>query len=130
MRAPGTAALSLLLAGAAGVLVPLMAEDPSPRSQFRFQVVGSFDARHAGDTPGHVGGGGGVSGQPQVVLGDDVHGGGADSERAIGVVTGVAWDRLKQSLTVEFRPRGTDRIAVGDDAWLDVSPAAGPVPGP
>lgn len=101
-----------------------------PNARFRFEVVESFDARYAGDTPGHVGRGGGAAGHPQVALGDEVHraGAGAGANDAIGVVTGVTWDRLKQSLTVEFRPKGTDRIAVGDDVWLDVGPEAGAKP--
>lgn len=129
---------ALLLGVATAVLVPLMADDPVvPRPpstaqvtsghQFRFEVVESFDARYAGDTPGHIGRGGGISGHPHVALGDEVYRVGPGSDRAIGVVTGVKWDRLKESLTVEFHPRGDDRIAVGDEVWLDVSPDRPPM---
>lgn len=92
-------------------------------TQFWFEVVESFNAKYEGDTPGHIGRGGGLTLHPHVALGDAVHHRIGDEDRAIGVVTGVTWDRLRGSLTVEFRPRDDHRIAVGDEVWLDLNPA-------
>lgn len=107
-----------------------VADPAAPRRQhyphgtrFWFEVVESFNAKYEGDTPGHIGRGGGLTLHPHVALGDAVHHRIGDEDRAIGVVTGVTWDRLRGSLTVEFRPRDDHRIAVGDEVWLDLNPA-------
>lgn len=134
---PATVILMVLGVAAACALIPAPADDPTaekgpgrgnppPGSRFQFEVVESFDARYAGDTPGHVGRGGGLGVHPHVALGDAVHGVVHDADRVIGVVTGVTWDRVRGSLTVEFRPTGSERIAVGDDVWLDANPVGAP----
>lgn len=99
---------------------PVMAA-PQHGTRFQFEVVESFDARYAGDTPGHVGRGGGLVGRPHVAIGDAVYHVAHDSPQPIGVVTGATWDRLRGSLTVEFRPTRDSRIAVGDEVWLKMS---------
>lgn len=104
-------------------------ESPAPHTgrgtRFQFQVVESFDARYAGDTPGHIGRGGGLAASPHVALGDTVHHAAPDQgAQPIGVVTGATWDRLRGSLTIEFRPRADERIAVGDAVWLEMAPDA------
>ncbi|MEI7780872.1 MAG: hypothetical protein WCJ18_02965 [Planctomycetota bacterium] len=96
---------------------------PPHGTPFWFEVVESFNAKYEGDTPGHIGRGGGVTLHPHVALGDWVHHRVGEEDRAIGFVTGVTWDRLKGSLTVEFRPREDHRIAVGDEVWIDLNPA-------
>lgn len=93
-------------------------------TKFWFEVVESFNAKYQGDTPGHIGRGGGITLHPHVALGDPVHHhrlGEGDHE--IGIVTGVVWDRLKGSITVEFSPKENHRIAVGDQVWVDLNPA-------
>ena len=130
-----------ILAGIA-VLVPLAfwqlarSADP-PTSQpgrFAFQVVESFDAKYLGDTPGHIGRGGGLGeGKPDVALGDTIYRG----DEKIGTVSSLTWDRSKGSLEVEFDPVpmrvdaggrniGPLRIAVGDEVWMPLGgrPAA------
>lgn len=107
-------------------------EDPAaPQRQhlphgtlFWFEVVESFNAKYEGDTPGHIGRGGGITLHPHVALGDSVYHRTSDGNKAIGVITGVLWDRLRSSLTVEFRPKEDHRIAVGDEVWIDLNPMA------
>lgn len=94
-------------------------------TQFWFEVVESFNEKYEGDTPGHIGRGGGITLHPHVALGDPVYHRTGDGNRAIGVITGVVWDRLKSSLTVEFRPKENHRIAVGDEVWVDLNPVVG-----
>jgi len=109
---------------------PARPTEPAP-GRFVFEVIESFDAKYLGDSPGHVGRGGGVTGKPNVALGDPVFHG----DRKVGKVTGLRWDRAKQSLEVEFDPEpfeidargrvlGPIRIAVGEDAWI---PLGGPI---
>lgn len=135
----GTTAWTLLGVAAICGLVPAPADGPATApesdrsdiphgSRFAFEVVESFDAKYAGDTPGHVGRGGGLAVHPHVAIGDPVHSVVNGADRVIGVVTGVTWDRVRGSLTIEFRPTGNERIAVGDGAWLDANPSvASPV---
>lgn len=131
---PGPAAFRLL-----AVCVVLMAitgaaddaEDPAvPQRQhpphgthFWFEVIESFNAKYEGDTPGHIGRHGGITLHPHVALGDPVYHRIGEEDKAIGVVTGATWDRLRGSLSVEFRPRNDHRIAVGDEVWVDLNPA-------
>lgn len=121
----GLLGVMCILAWVAGAAPDAVREPRAPRSTpaagFQFEVVESFDARYAGDTPGHIGRGGGLTVQPHVALGDPVYQAAGDPEQSIGVVTGVKWDRLRGSLTVEFRPKGDRRIAVGDEVWLDTN---------
>lgn len=100
------------------------AGNPS-RTRFEFQVIESFNAKYLGDTPGHVGRGGKLVGKPEISLGDPVFRG----KSKVGTVTGLTWDRTKESLEVEFdpepfevdtngRPVRTVRIVIGDDVWI------------
>src|SRR4051794_8716201 len=98
----------MVLAGM-GLLVPMTiwqlarsADQPSPKpTRFTFQVVESFDAKYLGDTPGHIGRGGGLGeGRPGVALGDPVYRGSVK----IGKISGLIWNRSKGSLEVEFDP--------------------------
>ncbi|MGB8853980.1 MAG: hypothetical protein WCC69_10490 [Pirellulales bacterium] len=124
--------LAITLVGVTAVVAWVMAADPEPRrgpaaaerqhgTRFQFEVVESFDAKYAGDSPGHIGRGGGLFGRPEVAIGDAVYHVAPDSPQAIGVVTGATWDRLRGSLTVEFRPTRDSRIAVGDQVWLEMN---------
>ncbi|MEI6240269.1 MAG: aspartyl protease family protein [Planctomycetia bacterium] len=121
----GLAVLVALQAIADDVEDPLAPrrEHPPHGTQFWFEVVESFNAKYEGDTPGHIGRGGGITHHPHVALGDMVHHRIGDEDKQVGIVTGVTWDRLKGSLTVEFRPREDHRIAVGDEVWVDLNPA-------
>ncbi len=98
-------------------------DHPAHGTRFWFEVVEGFNAKYRGDTVGHIGRGGGLSLHPHVALGDPVYHRIGDADRAIGSVTGVVWDRLRGSLTVEFRPHEDHRIAVGDEVWVDLNPA-------
>lgn len=121
--------------GIAGVLVlaslpawqfASTAQQPAAaRNRFDFQVVESFDAKYLGDSPGHTGRGGKLIGKPEVALGDPVYRG----DTKIGKVTGLIWDRTRESLEVEFDPEPYEadaagrpvralRISVGDDVWI------------
>ncbi|MFM7107293.1 MAG: hypothetical protein ACKOZU_01585 [Planctomycetaceae bacterium] len=95
-------------------------------TRFWFEVVESFNAKYEGDTPGHIGRGGGMTHHPHVALGDAVYHRIGDEDKAIGLVTGATWDRLKGSLAIEFRPKEDHRIAVGDEVWVDLNPAPAP----
>lgn len=128
--AVGLLALSVVLVAIQGAADD--AEDPAaPQRQhplhgthFWFEVIESFNAKYEGDTPGHIGRGGGITLHPHVALGDAVYHRIGDEDKAIGVVTGATWDRLKGSLMIEFRPREDHRIAVGDEVWVDLNPIA------
>jgi len=96
---------------------------PAPGTRFWFEVIESFNAKYEGDTPGHIGRGGGLSLHPHVALGDPVFHKVGDLDKVIGSITGVQWDRLKGALTVEFRPHEEHRVAVGDEVWVDLNPA-------
>lgn len=98
-------------------------DHPAHGIRFWFEVVESFNAKYQGDTAGHIGRGGGLTLHPHVALGDPVYHRIGAADKAIGSVTGVAWDRLRGSLTVEFRPHEDHRIAVGDEVWVDLNPA-------
>ncbi len=82
--------------------------------RIEFHVVESFDAQYLGDTPGHIGRGGGVGDHPGVAVGDRVHRGG----EVIGRVSRAVWDRSRQSLEIEFDPEPMTRVAVGDVCWV------------
>lgn len=97
-------------------------QHPPHGTRFSFEVIESFNAKYEGDTPGHIGRGGGITLHPHVALGDAVYHRIGDEDKAIGVVTGATWDRLKGSLVVEFRPSIDHRIAVGDEVWVDLNP--------
>jgi len=98
-------------------------EHPAHGTRFWFEVIESFNAKYEGDTPGHIGRGGGLSLHPHVALGDPVYHKIGAVDKAVGSVTGVVWERVRGSLTVEFRPHDEHRIAVGDDVWVDLNPA-------
>jgi hypothetical protein len=97
-------------------------ERPAPGTPFWFEVIECFNAKYQGDTAGHIGRGGGLSLQPHVALGDSVHHRIGDVDTVVGSVTGLTWERLRGSLTVEFRSHDGHRIAVGDEVWVDLNP--------
>lgn len=98
---------------------------PPPGTRFEFEVVESFDAKYAGDTPGHIGRAGGLEEiRPRVTLGDSVFRG----DTVIGEVTEVVWARATGSLTVEFAPLSSQRISVGDVVWVDLNPTTAESP--
>jgi len=102
-----------------------------PGTPFFFEVVESQDAKYLGDTPSHLGRDGGLKVRPRVALGDPVYRTVDSTTRRIGTVTMVAWNRVSGSLTVEFDPQPFERIAVGDEVWVDLNPSpSAPPPGP
>ena len=123
-----------LPAFAAWQVATTKAQAPQPaKTRFDFQVVESFDAKYLGDTPGHVGRAGALGGRPRVALGDPVFRG----EHRVGKVTGLAWDRTRDSLVVEFDPEdfsfdvkdqpiARNRIFVGDEVWIRLDGTAEP----
>ena len=120
--ASGLAAISL----AAWQLTTSHAQQGTPaRNRFEFAVVESFDARYLGDTPGHSGHAKLGPGRLGVALGDPVFRG----DRKIGKISGLTWDRSKESLEIEFDPepyelddRGhpinSNRVVVGETVWI------------
>ncbi len=90
---------------------------------FHFQVIESHDADYLGDTPAHIGKDGGLTVRPRVALGDAVYRTVGTDTKVVGVITLVKWDRVSGSLTVEFDPQPFERIAVGDEVWIDLNPA-------
>ena len=99
----------------------------APGTRFAFEVIESKDAEYLGDTPSHRGRDGGLEFRPNVALGDAVHRTEPDGrERVVGTITAVAWERVSGSLTVEFDPEPLVRIAVGEEVWIDLSPAPTP----
>jgi len=120
-----TAALLEMRSVADGIQGPRepVHERPTPGTPFWFEVIESFNAKYQGDTAGHIGRGGGLSLQPHVALGDSVHHRVGDADIVVGSVTGLTWERLRGSLTVEFRSHEGHRIAVGDEVWVDLNPA-------
>ena len=92
-------------------------QPPAARAKFAFDVVESFDAKYLGDTPGHTGRNGGLEGiRPNIALGDPVYRG----DIQVGKITGLVWERIRGSLTVEFDPIPLARITVGDTLWINL----------
>ncbi len=89
---------------------------------FHFEVIESNDARYLGDTPAHRGKDGGLTVRPQVALGDAVYRRAGDAHVTIGRITRIEWNRVSGSLEIEFSPEALQRIAVGDEAWIDLNP--------
>ena len=96
---------------------------PPHGTRFSFEVIESHDAKYLGDTPAHVGKDGGLTVRPQVALGDGVYRTEGGETRLVGTITQVQWDRVSGSLTVEFDPQPFERVAVGDEVWIDLNPA-------
>jgi len=90
---------------------------------FRFEVIESHDAEYLGDTPAHIGKNGGLTVRPQVALGDPVYCKTATGRTQVGHITRATWNRTAGSLEVEFDPEPLQRIAVGDEVWIDLNPA-------
>ena len=134
----GISTLAVLLATA--TWAALQADDPrradaeaalpvAPHgTRFHFEVIESCDARYLGDTPAHSGKDGGLTVRPQVALGDLVYRSADGKDRVVGRITRVAWNRVSGSLEVEFHPEPLVRVAVGDEVWIDLNPAAPPGP--
>ena len=95
---------------------------PPHGTRFSFEVIESHDAKYLGDTPAHVGKDGGLTVRPQVALGDGVYRTEGGETRLVGTITQVQWDRVSGSLTVEFDPQPFERVAVGDEVWIDLNP--------
>lgn len=89
---------------------------------FHFEVIESHDADYLGDTPAHSGKDGGLTVRPHVSLGDPVYQDVAGSRTLVGQITRVEWSRVSGSLEVEFDPEPLQRIAVGDEVWIDLNP--------
>jgi hypothetical protein len=89
---------------------------------FRFEVIESHDADYLGDTPAHLGKNGGLTVRPQVALGDPVFRKTATGRTRVGHITRATWSRVAGSLEVEFDPEPFQRIAVGDEVWIDLNP--------
>ena len=103
----------------------------APGTPFTFEVIESLDAAYLGDTPSHMGRDGGLSVRPNVSLGDAVYRTTRTGEQSatmrVGTVTRVKWERVSGGLMVEFDPEPLQRIAVGDEVWVDLNPMpAGP----
>jgi hypothetical protein len=90
---------------------------------FHFEVIESHDAAYLGDTPAHIGKDGGLTVRPHVALGDFVYRTTDTTQIAVGRVTRVEWNRVSGSLEVEFEPEPLQRVAVGDEVWIDLNPA-------
>lgn len=97
-----------------------------PGTVFRFEVIESQDAEYLGDTPAHLGKNGGLTVRPQVALGDPVYRKTATGRTRVGHITRATWNRTAGSLEVEFDPEPFQRIAVGDEVWIDLNPVAPP----
>jgi hypothetical protein len=93
-----------------------------PGMAFRFEVIESHDAEYLGDTPAHLGKNGGLTVRPQVALGDPVFRKTATGRTRVGHITRATWSRVGGSLEVEFDPEPFQRIAVGDEVWIDLNP--------
>jgi hypothetical protein len=90
---------------------------------FRFEVIESHDALYLGDTPAHTGKDGGLTVRPHVSLGDPVYRDDTAERRTlVGRITRVEWSRVSGSLEVEFDPEPLQRVAVGDEVWIDLNP--------
>lgn len=59
-------------------------------------------------------------------MGDSVYRTLGKSTKVVGTITQVLWDRVSGSLTVEFDPQPFERIAVGDEVWIDLNPLPKP----
>ena len=127
-----TATLGLLLATAPALPCAWGADgEPSlppapPGTAFRFEVIESHDALYLGDTPAHLGKSGGLTVRPQVALGDPVYRKAETRRLRVGHITRVKWSRVAGSLEVEFDPEPLQRIAVGDQVWIDLNPQPAP----
>jgi len=93
-----------------------------PGMAFRFEIIESHDAEYLGDTPAHLGKNGGLTVRPQVALGDPVFRKTATGRTRVGHITRATWSRVGGSLEVEFDPEPFQRIAVGDEVWIDLNP--------
>jgi hypothetical protein len=113
---------AVALGGLAWQLSTSAQQAPADRSRFEFLIVQSFDAQYLGDTPGHLGRGGGLGKTiPNVALGDPVY----HEDTRIGRISQVTWDRTKESLEVEIDPEPFIRISVGETVWISLTgPAA------
>ena len=119
--------VTLATAAAAARVTRAAEEEPTlplapPGMVFRFEVIESHDAEYLGDTPAHLGKNGGLTVRPQVALGDPVFRKTATGRTRVGQITRVTWSRVAGSLEVEFDPEPFQRIAVGDEVWIDLNP--------
>ncbi len=119
--------LALATAAPAARVTRAAEEEPSlppapPGMAFRFEVIESHDAEYLGDTPAHLGKNGGLTVRPLVALGDPVFRKTATGRTRVGHITRATWSRVGGSLEVEFDPEPFQRIAVGDEVWIDLNP--------
>ena len=131
-RIAAAAVVALAAGCATGRAAEADAEAAMPRpphgTRFHFEVLESRDAQYLGDTPSHSGKDGGHTVRPQVAIGDAVYRAETDGGRLVGRITRVAWNRVSGSLEVEFAPEPLERVAVGDEVWIDLNPAPAPRP--
>lgn len=97
-----------------------------PGTAFSFEVIESHDADYLGDTPAHLGRNGGLTVRPHVALGDAVYRTDNGTHTRVGRLTHVVWSRVTGSLELEFDPEPLQRVAVGDEVWIDLNPALAP----
>lgn len=117
------AAGALFVGDARGVDAEAALPRAAKGTPFHFEVIESHDAVYLGDTPAHSGKDGGLTVRPQVALGDPVYRGNTvESRRLVGRITRVEWSRVSGSLEVEFHPEPFQRVAVGDEVWIDLNP--------
>jgi len=91
------------------------AKDGAAANRLEFEVVESYDAKYLGDTPGHMGRGGGLENtRMRVALADPIYRG----DELIGRVTGLTWSRTHGALDIEFDPVDHARVCVGDKVWM------------
>lgn len=97
-------------------------KDITAGNRLEFEIVHSFDGKYLGDTPGHMGRVGGLTGRkPRIALEDKVYRG----DEVVGLVTSLDWNRTNTSLDIEFDPVDHARICIGDTVWVvldNVSP--------
>lgn len=92
-----------------------------PADRFEFEIVECYDAKYAGDTPGHIGRHGELGDtRPHAALGDPVFRG----AEQVGTVTGLTWSPSAGSLEVEFDPRPDAHISVGETVWIRIGSTA------
>ena len=64
--------------------------------------------------------------RPNVALGDAVYRTDNGTHTRVGRLTHVVWSRVTGSLELEFDPEPLQRVAVGDEVWIDLNPARAP----
>ena len=85
-------------------------QNPAATNRLEFEIVQSFDGKYLGDTPGHMGRTGGLTGpRPRIALGDRVYRG----EELVGLVTHLELNRGNNSMGAR-RQETRDRKQKGE----------------